>query len=63
MTGAALRARDAADLRAALCSALTDPKMLRALRAKIREIRRPDAARAVVACLVGRADQLPERAS
>jgi processive 1,2-diacylglycerol beta-glucosyltransferase len=63
MRGAALRARDAAELRNALCQALTDPGILRNVRGKIREIRRPDAARAVVECLLGSAVRVTERAS
>ncbi len=63
MTGVALRARDAVDLRTALWRALTDPQILGSLREKIREIRRPDAARAVVACLLGTAVQVTEFAS
>lgn len=63
MTGAALRARDAAELRNALCQALTDPGILQNLRRKIREIRRPDAARGVVECLLGSAVRVTEHAS
>lgn len=63
MTGVALRARSADDLRRALSLALTDPEILRNLRVKIREIRHPDAARSVAQCLLGGAVSVAERAS
>lgn len=63
MTGVALRARAADDLRRALSLALTDPEILRNLRGKIRDIRRPDGARAVVKWLLGSVVRVAERAS
>lgn len=63
MTGVALRARDADELGRALSLALTDAEVLRNLKGKIREIRRPAAARAVVECLLGSGVRIAERAS
>lgn len=63
MSGIALRARDTDDLRRVLSLALTDPEITRNLRAKIREIRRPDAARAVAERVLGSAVRVAERAS
>lgn len=63
MTGVALRAQTGDDLRRILSLALNNPEILRNLRGKIREIRRPDAARAVVTCLLGNAARAAERAS
>lgn len=63
MTGVALRACDAGELGHVLSLALTNPEIIRNLRRKIREIRRPDAARAVLECLLGSAFSVAERAS
>ncbi|MBI4608710.1 MAG: glycosyltransferase [Candidatus Rokubacteria bacterium] len=63
MTGVALRAQTAADLRQALSLALAGPEILQNLRVKIREVRRPDAARAVVERVLGSARRIAERAS
>jgi processive 1,2-diacylglycerol beta-glucosyltransferase len=63
MAGVALRARDAEELGRVLSLALGDPQIVRNLRRKIREIRRPDAGRAVAECLLGRAAPIAERAS
>ncbi|MBI4561204.1 MAG: hypothetical protein HY724_04090, partial [Candidatus Rokubacteria bacterium] len=43
--------------------ALTDPEILRNLRGKIRELRRPQAAYAVAQCVLGSAYRAAERAS
>jgi processive 1,2-diacylglycerol beta-glucosyltransferase len=63
MMGVALRAVAADELRRALSLALTDPEILRNLRGKIREIRRPQAAHAVAQCVLGSAYRAAERAS
>jgi len=63
MTGVALRAQTADDLRRAAVLALTNPEILQGLRAKIREVRRPDAARAVAERVLGSAFRAAERAS
>ncbi|MFQ5897031.1 MAG: glycosyltransferase [Candidatus Methylomirabilia bacterium] len=63
MTGVALRARNTHELRQALALALVDPGLLRDLRDNVRRIRRPDAARAVVECVLGGAVGVAERAS
>lgn len=63
MTGVALRARAADELRRALRLALGEPEILLNLRGKIREIRRPGAAYAVAECFLGRAVRVAERAS
>ncbi len=63
MAGVALRARAADDLRAVLTLALAERAVLRNLRAKIWEIRRPEAARVVVECVLARGARVAERAS
>jgi processive 1,2-diacylglycerol beta-glucosyltransferase len=63
MTGVALRARAADDLRGMLSLALTDAEVIRRLRAKTRELRRPDAARLVIECVLSGAGRIAERAS
>jgi processive 1,2-diacylglycerol beta-glucosyltransferase len=52
-TGAALRARSAAELREILCSTLTDPRLLLKLRERARDVGRPDACHAVLECVLG----------
>lgn len=63
MTGVALRARNAQEFQRALGLALIDPDLLRTLRDNVRRVRRPNAARAVVECLLGGVVGLAERAS